>query len=226
MVLMNFVDFEQGNFWNKKKDVVQTEDQKWKTISEDWWITDTIDEKEISYRFWNSFAKCDKIDELIAKKWEENITLPNQEVTRVAFLKSILTAHCIDYEWVDASDVDFADVSQNDTQTREIIKASMILWISNGYNVDWIREFRANTPVTKIEALTMLIKLADLKVQGKAHTYEFNDVKRNWQDDIANTSAHLWLTSFDIESNNFFPKQVITKKAAQELLWNITRYYR
>lgn len=223
---MNFVDFDELNFWNKKKDVVQTEDQKWKIISEDWWITETIDEKEISYRFWNSFSKCSKIDELIANKWEENITLPNQEVTRVAFLKNILTAHCIDYEWVDASDVVFADVWQNDTQTREIIKASMILWISNGYDIDGVKEFRANTPVTKIEALTMLIKLADLKVQWKAYEYEFNDVKRNWQDDIANTSAHLGLTNFNKEDNNFFPKEVITKKAAQELLSNITTYYR
>ena len=226
MVLMNFVDFNEIGFWNKNKNWVQWELQDWKTVSKDWWITETIDEKEISYRFWKSFSKCGNIDTLIAQNSEGSIAQWEQEVTRIAFLKTILTVHCIDYQWVDASDVDFIDVWQNATETREIIKAATILWISNGYEVDAGKEFRANTPVTKIEALTMLINLADLQVQGNAHDYAFSDVKQDWQKAIANTSVHLWLTNFNIEDNTFSPKQVITKQDAQDLLLKITAYYR
>jgi hypothetical protein len=89
-----------------------------------------------------------------------------------------------------------------------------------------VKEFRANTPVTKIEALTMLIKLTDLKIQNDVYDYNFKDVKRNWKSNIANISASMGLAEYDKDNNNFFPEIAVTKEMASELISNIVKYYR
>lgn len=136
-----------------------------------------------------------------------------------------MDTHCINYKNADTSNLAFADVWNDDTKTKQIIKTAIDLWIARGYDEGDTKVFRPNNRISKVEALAILISLSGLELKEKAPENNFADVENNWKSNIADTSYRLGVTPIDSDKNLFFPEYIMNKWDAYDIIGKIARYY-
>lgn len=157
----------------------------------------------------NSWAKCYimylyKIGVIDWKEWNY---LPQSPTTRAEFIKMILWASKIDYSNADTSTLKFNDVKKDSWQAK-VVKTAIDNWLVDPNNT----LFRPDEPISRIEALKVLLLAMDYKFEDN-YEKTFVDLNEDWMIKYVEASKNMWL----IEG------QIVDWKPIFRPLDNITR---
>lgn len=189
------------------------------------WITKEIGGRETTYKLGRDFRSCDISEKIETRANDGRLRDPLGTINRVDFLENLLWTHCIDYTQANIQNLVFDDVASDDTRAKQVIKTAMDLWIAKGYNENWVRVFKANQDISKIEALAIILDLSKIQLKDKAATNNFIDVENNWKAGIADIAHRLQLTPIDESRNMFFPEYKMKRGDTFNMLGKIAQYY-
>ncbi|EKE29282.1 MAG: Cna protein B-type protein [uncultured bacterium (gcode 4)] len=127
----------------------------------------------------DSFAK-DDINKLVSSwiiKWYEDKTFrPNNTATRGEFLA--ITMKALGVNTAGTADTDYDDITPDWKWIIPYLEKAKEFWI-NGQQSNWKHIFRQNDPITRAEALAMLLSIAKIKRDAGTST-QFTDVSVDW----------------------------------------------
>lgn len=144
---------------------------------------------------WDSFAKDDIIEfvnKWIIKWYDDNTFRPNWIASRGEFLWLVMKALWIQVD-TSVTDSEFSDVYV-DWMKPYILKAKD-LWIISGQIMNWRLVFRPNDPITRAEALAILINSAKITIDSWMTNTEFDDVNVDWMKPYISKAKELWIIS-------------------------------
>ncbi len=216
-----------GNSWNAdwaNGNWVQSDDINVSPDNNSIWITRRVGNINSTYKLDKDFSKCN-VAKNVSDTLSSGIVAGLAKIDRIEFLEILMDTHCINYKNADTSNLAFADVWNDDTKTKQIIKTAIDLWIARGYDEGDTKVFRPNNRISKVEALAILISLSGLELKEKAPENNFADVENNWKSNIADTSYRLGVTPIDSDKNLFFPEYIMNKWDAYDIIGKIARYY-
>ncbi|EKE28494.1 MAG: S-layer protein [uncultured bacterium (gcode 4)] len=129
----------------------------------------------------DSFAK-DDINKLVSSwiiKWYEDKTFrPNNTATRWEFLAITMKALGINMN-TGAVETDYDDITSDWKWIIPYLEKAKEFWI-NGQQSNWKHIFRQNDPITRAEALAVLLSIAKIKTSDAGASIEFTDVSVDW----------------------------------------------
>jgi hypothetical protein len=181
------------------------------------WSNSSNDREKVNVYFKdikNNFAK--QYIEKLASKWivtwyKDNTFNPQQPITRAEYLKIVLRANNIDYSKVDTKILYFTDVDKNSWQAKVVTKATE-LWIISKNN----KKFRPNDNISRAEAMKILIKWSNIKVQEIKNS-SFWDVSGVFTKYIE-TAKNLWIIS---ANTHFRPTNNISRAEVAKIIIKI-----
>ncbi len=137
---------------------------------------------------------------------------PNDEVTRAEFLKMALLNAGVDMKDYDADDEDFDDVDNNDW-FAEFAVAGVDLDI-----IDSDDDFRPNETINRAEAVTMLVRLADVSTSSSSTV--FSDVSSSaWYAKYVRAAYDADVVN-GYDSDTFAPSNELTRAEAAVMVSN------
>ncbi len=188
------------------------------------WITRKVNNIASTYSLREDFWWCD-VSKNVSDAVNAGIVAPLAEISRIDFLQILLDTHCIEYNGIDTSDLEFSDIGKSNVQRREIIKKAIDMNITQWYDLGGTTVFRPNRKISKIEALAMLMKLSWLELKEAPEKNNFVDVENNWKENIADTAYRLGLTPVDRSKKMFFPDYIMKRWDSYDIIWKIAKYY-
>ncbi|EKE28074.1 MAG: S-layer protein [uncultured bacterium (gcode 4)] len=172
-----------------------------------------------------SFAKDDILD--FARKWilrwyPDWTFRPNNPITRAEFLGVAMKTLNISTD-VNAT-VDFVDIPSEWFWMIPYIAKAWELWVAYWQIIDWQKKFRPNDPVTRAEALTMLLNAAKISSPSGVTT-NFVDIptETSWAIRYITKAQELWIISWQISVSwdpIFRPNDSITRAEAVRIIKN------
>ncbi|EKE29750.1 MAG: S-layer protein [uncultured bacterium (gcode 4)] len=173
----------------------------------------------------SSFAREDILD--FARRWilrwyPDWTFRPNNPITRAEFLWVSMKTLWISTD-VNAT-VSFVDIPSEWSWMIPYIAKAWELGIAYGQIIDWQRKFRPNDPVTRAEALTMLLNAAKISVSEGVST-NFVDIptETSWAIKYISKAQELWIISWQISVSwdpIFRPNDAITRAEAVRIIKN------
>ena len=185
-----------------------------------------LDDNGIKYKQANRFTQCNNIDTILRQGAQENVPQAGRTLTRIEFLEVLLKVHCIDYSNADISAIEFADVGNDDTKTKQIIQKSIEIGIANGYEIEGEKVFRADSEITKIESLAIFRKISGFELKDNQPDTLFTDIDVDWKQGVAHMSEVLGILPADTEGKIFNPDEILTNKTLSTMIYNMLKYYR
>lgn len=168
----------------------------------------------------NSFAKS--YIETLASKWivkgyDDGTFRPQNNASRVEFLKMTLLSAWIDYSNVDTSKLTFADVVKTSWEAKVIAKASELGYVDTK-NVN----FRPTDTITRAESIKLVIKSFWFNFTNYPNTTPFSDVTVDWTKKYINMALDINIISKNnttFRPNDSITRAEVTKIITKSLLW-------
>ncbi len=185
-----------------------------------------LDYNGVKYKQANRFTQCKNIDTIIRQGPQETVPQAERTVTRIEFLEVLLKVHCINYTDADISAIEFADVADDDSKTKQIIQKSIEIGIANGYEDNGEKVFRGDSEITKIEALAIFRKISGFELKDNEPSSPFTDIDVDWKQRVAHMSEVLDILPLDAENRLFSPDDIVINETLSAMIYNMVKYYR
>lgn len=189
--------------WTTSTEEENNNSEQWNNLDEGvtWWITNSWSNNSLWNNSFNdidnSFAKeyIEKLLNLWLVQWYSDGSFgPDREITRAEFLSITMKALKIDLTSTGTNKFTDVDVLW---MKKYVIKASE-LWIINGQTINWQLVFRPNDSISRIEALSILLKAAKIDLNSDK-TLEFKDNDfENWMIPYIIKAKELWIINGQI----------------------------
>ncbi|MDA9129129.1 hypothetical protein N9J72_01470 [Candidatus Gracilibacteria bacterium] len=137
---------------------------------------------------------------------------------KIQYLDTLFRAFCISTTDISVS----PDLEGEARENQKIISKAIKLGILQS---DSETPFKANSTLTKIEALALLFRLTDIQIQADLSNYNFLDVEDNWKQEVAAKATHLGLVYTSNSKNSFYPNRVMNQGDAYRMLKQMSKYY-
>ncbi len=150
---------------------------------------------------------------------------PHQQVSRIEFLKTLLRAHCYNYDKQDTSKNKYIDLQSGTWQAKVVWKAEE-LWIINGdKDKAGNKIFRTNDFITRLEALKILMNISKIEPK-RLLDLQYIDVSIPWQRKYLQIGESLGLYDAYIEERKFKPFSAITRDDMIDLINRFIQLYK
>lgn len=197
----------------------------WKAKWETWtWIVldkPNLNKNYVFMDLGNSFSKS--YVEILQNKWvikvySGRLFIPNKKITRAEFLVLAMKAFEINLTstWTNS----FTDITKNwEWLIPYLIKAKE-LGIINGQNKNWKLSFKPEQPISRIEAIAILFRMANLNTSS-TNILDFTDGDfQDWMLPYAKKAKQLRITDGQTENwkLKFKPNSNITRAEASKFI--------
>jgi hypothetical protein len=105
-------------------------------------------------------------------------------------LKILFNTHCIDTKNTSSTQLKYVDVDILSWQAKVIKKADDLNIINGSVNGNNQAVFKPNEPITKIEALKIILNLSDITLEKTLNT-NYLDVQTGWHNKYVAISESL-----------------------------------
>jgi hypothetical protein len=176
----------------------------------------------------DSFAK-DDIIALVSKwviKWYSDGTFrPNGNASRAEFLAILMKAGNTELDET-LTTTSFTDIPSDWAWMIKYIEKAKELWVAKWQIIKGKLMFRPNDPISRAEAITMLLNIAKIKVDATITKSEFTDVNVSWMIPYVAKAKELWIISGQTVNNKliFRPNDWITRAEAVRIISNYLRF--
>ncbi len=156
--------------------------------------------------------------------WEWKFA-PLKDISRAEFLKILLRSHCYEYRTTNTENTPFMDVEKGSWQSQVAETARQLDMISGDKNASWEIIFRPNDPISKAEALKMLINTAHLRVNIDISSTYF-DLQWTWYESYAKKWEYLKILTPEADYYSFNGNTSVSRWDMVQLISNLLRLYR
>jgi hypothetical protein len=145
--------------------------------------------------------------------WKWKIFSPESDITRAEFLKIVLKSLCIDYSTT-VPNSQFSDVKNWDWVSKVVTSALEWKIIKKS-----LEKFRPNEPITRIEAIKILISASKIKLLDIKKS-SFSDIKEIWNIKIIETAKKLNIVNWQKINNKllFEPNNKLTRAESAKMI--------
>lgn len=152
---------------------------------------------------------------------------PRRDISRAEFLKIILRAHCYEYRREDTKTPRFADVTPSSWESQ-VAELGHKLGIIDGDNEPTLdaRVFRPHDPITRAEAIKMLMNIAFIRTARQPAT-EFMDIAtEQWFRPYVSRAEYLDIVNPQEQAYFYRPDAAMTRDGMVHWLTKTIRLYR
>jgi hypothetical protein len=161
---------------------------------------------------------------VVSWDWEWNFA-PLKDISRAEFLKILLRSHCYEYRSTQTENMSFMDVQKGSWQSQVIETARQLDMISGDKNASGQSIFRPNDPISKAEALKMLINVSNLNVDKNIQSTYF-DLHWNWYENYVKKWEYLKILNPEDDYYVFNGDSSVSRWYMVQLISNLLRLYR
>ncbi|EKE28118.1 MAG: S-layer protein [uncultured bacterium (gcode 4)] len=169
-----------------------------------------------------SFAKedIDNLAYLWVVKWYDGwIFRPNSTATRAEYLAMTMKTMEVSVEnW--ATVTAFTDIPKDWKWMIKYIEKAKELWIVNGQVIGWKLKFRPNDPISRAEAISILLNVSKISVDKTATSTDFKDIHNDWMKPYVTVAKSLWIVSWQLIDwqLKFRPNDPITRAESARVI--------
>lgn len=144
-------------------------------------------------------------------------------ITRAELLAILLKSHCYDFSNSWDTELPFIDVNKDNWQYKVIAKAYSMWIVKWDINSNWDKIFRENDPVSRAEAIAMIMWMWVKNEPWKDKSW-FTDLEADWQENIL--SHAIELNILENSNNKFNPQVSMTRNDFVNYMFSTIDLYR
>lgn len=146
--------------------------------------------------------------------------LPNSTLTRSEFLATLLKSYCIKITPKGNNVLPFDDSDMNTWQQDVVytaFKNGIIKWYGSEDNK---KLFKPNTPISKIEVITMILRIQNIENTKTSFKNSYIDIEIDWQKQYLNIAEEKNIINAKKTNYNFYPDYKISRDRGINMIVN------